>query len=86
MSDRRGTVLITGVGRSKSIGAALALGLAEDGWDLTIGYWAPYDERVGFVRGAHDPQDVAEKCRALGSRVDLVPGDLASPDAAGTAR
>ena len=53
MSDKRGTVLITGVGRSKSIGASLALGLAEYGWDLTIGYWAPYDERVGFVRGAH---------------------------------
>ena len=32
MSDKRGTVLITGVGRSKSIGASLALGLAEDGW------------------------------------------------------
>lgn len=83
MSDKRGTVLITGVGRSKSIGASLALGLAEDGWDLTISHWAPYDERVGFVRGAHDPQDIAEKCRALGSRVDLVPGDLASPEVAG---
>ena len=82
MSDKRGTVLITGVGRSKSIGAGLALGLAEDGWDLAIGYWEPYDERVGFGRGAHDPQDIAEKCRALGSRVDLVPGDLASPDVA----
>jgi 3-oxoacyl-[acyl-carrier protein] reductase len=82
VSDKRGTVLITGVGRSKSIGASLALGLAEDGWDLAIGYWEPYDERVGFGRGAHDPQDIAEKCRALGSRVDLVPGDLASPDVA----
>ena len=61
MSDKRGTVLITGVGRSKSIGAGLALGLAEDGWDLAIGYWEPYDERVGFGRGAHDPQDIAEK-------------------------
>jgi 3-oxoacyl-[acyl-carrier protein] reductase len=37
----RGTVVLTGVGRRRSIGAGLALGLAEDGWDLVLNYWAP---------------------------------------------
>jgi 3-oxoacyl-[acyl-carrier protein] reductase len=80
MPNRRGTVLLTGVGRRRSIGAALAVGLAEDGWDLAISYWAPYDERVGLERGEQDPEDIAEECRALGRRVDLLPGDLAVPD------
>lgn len=83
MSSGRGTVLLTGVGRRRSIGAGLAVGLAEDGWDLALGYWAPYDARVGLDRGRHDPEDVAEECRALGRRVELLPGDLASADEPG---
>lgn len=77
MSNGRGTVLLTGVGRRRSIGTGLALGLAKDGWDLAINYWAPYDERVGSERGQHDPEDIADECRALGRHVELLPGDLA---------
>ncbi len=80
MSDGRGTVLLTGVGRRRSIGAGLALGLAQDGWDLAISYWSPYDERIGLERGDDDPQGIADECRALGRRVDLISGDLASPE------
>jgi 3-oxoacyl-[acyl-carrier protein] reductase len=80
VSESRGTVLLTGVGRRRSIGAGVAVGLAADGWDLALGYWAPYDTRLGLDRGQHDPDDVADECRALGRRVDLLPGDLALPD------
>ena len=69
--------LVTGVGRRRSIGAGLALGLAADGWDLALGYWQPYDERLGYERGQDDPAAVADECRALGRRVVLLPGDLA---------
>lgn len=75
----RGTVLITGVGRRRSIGAGLALGLAEDGWDLALSYWRPYDDRLGMEAGPDDPAAIAEDCRALGRRVDLIAGDLADP-------
>ncbi len=75
----RGTVVITGVGRRRSIGAGLALGLAEDGWDLVINYWRAYDERVGLEHGPDDPEAIAAECRELGRRVELVPGDLADP-------
>ncbi len=71
--------LVTGVGRRRSIGTALALGLAADGWDLALSHHAPYDERLGYERGADDPSSVADECRALGRRVVLLSGDLADP-------
>lgn len=63
--ERRGTVLLTGVGRQRSIGAGLAVGLADDGWDLVLSYWAPYDEHVVDERGDHDPADTADIVRFL---------------------
>jgi len=72
--------LVTGVGRSRSIGAGLAVGLARDGWDLALGYWTPYDDRIGYERTPEDPGRVAEQCRALGSNVVLLPGDLTDVD------
>ncbi len=71
--------MITGVGRRRSIGAGLALGLAADGWDLVINYWRPYDDRVGLEHGTDDPEAIAAECRELGRRVELVAGDLADP-------
>ena len=79
----RGTVVLTGVGRRRSIGAGLALGLAADGWDLVVNHWAPYDDRLGLDRGGDDPVQVAAECRALGVRVELVPADLADLEAPG---
>lgn len=79
--EKRGTVLITGVGRRRSIGAELALGLAADGWDLLLNYWAGYDDRLGYERGADDPHAIAEECRSRGVRAEAVPADLADPDA-----
>jgi len=78
--SRRGTVLVTGVGRRRSIGAGLALGLAEDGWDLVLNYWAPYDDRLGFERGKHDAEDVAAECRRHGITAEVVAADLAQAD------
>jgi 3-oxoacyl-[acyl-carrier protein] reductase len=81
---RRGMVLLTGVGRRRSIGAGLALGLADDGWDLLLNYWRPYDDRLGYTRGEHDSDDIAAECRKHGAKVEVVAADLA--DAAVPAR
>lgn len=80
---RRGTAIITGVGRRRSIGAALAVGLAADGWDLVVNHWTPYDVRLGLEMGADDPGRIAEECRELGSTVEVVGCDLAEVAAVG---
>jgi 3-oxoacyl-[acyl-carrier protein] reductase len=72
--------VVTGVGRRRSIGAQLAVGLAQDGWDLALNYWRPYDDRLGYERRPDDPESIADECRGLGARVQLVPGDLSDPD------
>lgn len=79
MDSTSRTALVTGVGRRRSIGSALAVGLARDGWDLALSHWRPYDDRLGMERGPDDPEAVAEECRTLGSRVALFAGDLADP-------
>lgn len=74
-----GTVLITGVGRQRGIGAGIALHLARQGWDLALGYLPDYEDRVGLQHGPDDPRDISERCRAEGATVELLPGDLADP-------
>lgn len=72
--------LLTAVGRSRSIGAGLAVGLTRDGWDLALSYWTPYDDRLGHERTPTDPEKVADQRRTLGSRVVLLSSDLAEAD------
>lgn len=71
------TALITGVGRRRGIGAAIARGLAADGFDLALSFHADYDQRVHAEHA--DVEGLAEDLRAAGRRVVLVPGDLADP-------
>jgi 3-oxoacyl-[acyl-carrier protein] reductase len=82
-ADEKRVALVTGVGRRRSIGSSLALGLASDGWDLVLNYWTPYDDRVGYESGEDDPRSIAEECRNLGARVELIAGDLSDPETPG---
>ncbi len=79
MQSHSKVAVVTGVGRRRSIGASLAVGLARDGWDLALNYWRPYDDRVGLEGNPDDPESIASECRALGVAVELVPGDLSDP-------
>ena len=74
--------LVTGVGRLRGIGAGIAAGLADDGWDLVLSYWQPYDGRLGLEGAPDDPDQLAATLRAAGRRVELLEGDLEDPDQA----
>ena len=72
------TALLTGVGRRRGIGAAIARGLAEDGCDLALSFHGEYDRRV--LGEDADVELLAEELRGLGRRVVLLPGDLTDAD------
>ncbi|MFG2869787.1 SDR family oxidoreductase [Streptomyces sp. NPDC048338] len=80
-AEARPLALITGVGRSVGIGAAIARRLAESGWDIAFTYWTPYDARMawGVQRGASEAisSDLAE----AGAATAAVEADLADPEA-----
>ena len=76
------TALVTGVGRRLGIGAGIAAALAEDGWDLVLSYWHPYDQRLGLGGTPDDPRVLSEELRKRGRRVELVEVDLEDPAAA----
>lgn len=61
--------LVTGAG--KRVGQAIALALAEAGYDLQIHYGA----------SAAGAEETATRCRALGVKASTVPADLADPAA-----
>jgi 3-oxoacyl-[acyl-carrier protein] reductase len=74
--------LVTGVGRLRGIGAGIAAGLADDGWDLVLSCWRPYDSRLGLVGTPDDPGELASRLRAGGRQVELLEADLEDPEQA----
>jgi 3-oxoacyl-[acyl-carrier protein] reductase len=81
MSDRK-AALVTGVGRRRGIGAAITLALAEDGWDVALSHWHPYDDRLGLGRSDEDVDLIVEAVEGLGRRAVALPADLERPEQA----
>jgi 3-oxoacyl-[acyl-carrier protein] reductase len=74
--ETRPVVLVTGVGRTVGIGAAIALRLAEDGWDVATTQWTAYDDRMPWGRHDEDPVTVAAALTQRGARTMAVQADL----------
>ena len=80
MSDvTRPVALVTGVGRTVGIGAAIALRLAEDGFDVATAHWSPYDDRMPWGRQSDDPASIGKQLAERGARTVAVEADLADP-------
>jgi 3-oxoacyl-[acyl-carrier protein] reductase len=73
---RRTAALITGAGRLVGIAAGIAARLADDGWDLGLSWWRPYDAEQQSDSADDEPERLADDLRRRGASVVLLPGDL----------
>ncbi|WP_159767491.1 SDR family oxidoreductase [Streptomyces sp. HM190] len=78
----RPVALVTGVGRTAGIGAAIAHRLAEAGWNVAFTYWTPYDARMAWGAEAAAADTVAKALAERGADSVAVEADLADPEAA----
>lgn len=77
-NPRRPVALITGASRPAGLGAAIALALADSGWDIAITYWTPYDGHHPWPQvGGPDVDAVLSELRARGARTFHLEADLA---------
>ena len=73
--------LITGVSREAGIGAAITRALAEDGVDVFITYYRPYDHESGLAGKPEEAQTLITALREMGHKADSLELDLSDATA-----
>ena len=74
--------LVTGVGRTAGIGAAICREIAKNGGDIFFTYWQPYDKETHSENSENDPSAIATELRQFGVRVGSAEIDLSALNSA----
>lgn len=78
-ASERPVVLVTGVGRTVGIGAAIARQLAESGWDIARTQWTPYDDRMPWGAEEAAIDTIGAELAERGATTLAVEADMADP-------
>ena len=73
--------LVTGASRKVGIGAAIARELAQDGVDIFITYFRPYDKVSGLAGSADEPHNLIAEIQQLGRSAAGLEIDLSDANA-----
>ncbi|MFN7926205.1 MAG: SDR family oxidoreductase [Bryobacteraceae bacterium] len=71
--------LITGVTRRRGVGAAAALALAQNGIDVALAYYRPYDRTMPWGVEDTEPEQIVDEVRKIGVRAKGYEVDLGEP-------